>query len=46
MSKFLILEHVRNIFYEYAKAHLTYDEPIPFFGTRFPGKFNPSVRRG
>ena len=45
MSKFLILEHVRKICYEYAKSHLTYDEPIPSFDTRFPGKFNPSVRR-
>ncbi len=38
MSKFLILEHVRKICYEYAKSHLTYDEPIPSFDTRFPGK--------
>lgn len=38
MSHFLILEDVRDICYVYAKAHLTHDEPIPSFDTRYPEK--------
>jgi hypothetical protein len=30
MSHFLTLEDIRDICYVYAKAHLTYDEPLPF----------------
>lgn len=35
---FLALEDVRDICYAYAKAHLTFDEPIPSFESRFPQK--------
>lgn len=38
MSHFLTLEDVRGICYVYAKAHLTHDEPIPSFDTRYPEK--------
>lgn len=38
MSQFLTLEDVRDICYVYAKAHLTHDEPIPSFDTRYPEK--------
>ena len=35
---FLSLEDVETICYKYAKAHLEYDEPLPSFDSRFPGK--------
>lgn len=38
MAQFLTLEDVRDICYVYAKAHLTHDEPIPSFDTRYPEK--------
>src|SRR3989338_537933 len=38
MSKFLTLEHIERICFTYAQVHLTHDEPLPFFRTRFPGK--------
>ncbi|MBI2552818.1 type II toxin-antitoxin system death-on-curing family toxin [Candidatus Uhrbacteria bacterium] len=38
MSHFLTLEDIRDICYVYAKAHLTHDEPIPSFDTRYPEK--------
>jgi len=38
MPHFLNLKDIENICYEYAKAHLTYDEPIPSFGSRYAGK--------
>jgi len=36
MFHFLKLEDIRDICYVYAKAHLTHDEPIPSFNTRYP----------
>ena len=38
MSHFLTLEDIRDICYVYAKAHLTHDEPIPSFDTRYSEK--------
>lgn len=38
MPHFLTLEDVRDICYVYAKTHLTHDEPIPSFDTRYDGK--------
>lgn len=38
MTHYLTLEDVRDICYVYAKAHLTHDEPIPSFDTRYPDK--------
>ncbi|OGL88501.1 hypothetical protein A3H75_02590 [Candidatus Uhrbacteria bacterium RIFCSPLOWO2_02_FULL_51_9] len=38
MPHFLTLEDVRDICYVYATAHLTHDEPIPSFDTRYSGK--------
>jgi len=38
MTKWLTLEHIRDICFVYAKTHLAFDEPIPPFNTRFPGK--------
>lgn len=43
MSYFLTLEDIRDICYEYAKAHLIYDEPIPSFNTRFPEKLESAL---
>lgn len=43
MNKFLTLEHVEKICYEFAKAHLTYDEPIPSFSSRFPNKLESAL---
>lgn len=38
MSHFLTIDDVRDVCYEYAKAHLTHDEPIPSFDSRYPEK--------
>ncbi|MBU1032842.1 MAG: type II toxin-antitoxin system death-on-curing family toxin [Patescibacteria group bacterium] len=38
MFEFLTEEDIRDICYQYAKVHLTYDEPIPSFETRYPEK--------
>lgn len=38
MTKWLTLEHIRDICFVYAKTHLAFDEPVPPFNTRFPGK--------
>lgn len=38
MPHFLTLEDIRDICYVYAKDHLTHDEPIPSFDTRYPEK--------
>ena len=38
MTKWLTIEHVRDICIVYAQTHLAFDEPIPPFNTRFPGK--------
>lgn len=38
MTKWLTLEHIRDICFVYAQTHLAFDEPIPPFETRFPGK--------
>lgn len=38
MTKWLTLEHVRDICFVYTQTHLAFDEPIPPFETRFSGK--------
>ncbi len=38
MTKWLTLEHIRDICFVYARTHLAFDEPIPPFETRFSGK--------
>lgn len=38
MSHFLTLEDVRDICYVYAETHLTHNEPIPSFDTRYSEK--------
>jgi death-on-curing protein len=38
MTKWLTLDHIRDICFVYAQTHLAFDEPIPPFDTRFPGK--------
>lgn len=38
MVQFLTLEDIRDICYVYTRAHLTHDEPIPSFDTRYPEK--------
>ncbi len=38
MTKWLTLEHVRDTCFVYTETHLAFDEPIPPFNTRFPGK--------
>ena len=38
MYQFLTLKDVRDICYVYAKTHLTHDEPIPSFDTRYREK--------
>lgn len=38
MHHFLTLEDIRDICYVYAKAHLSHDEPIPSFETRYQEK--------
>ena len=43
MSYFLSEEDIKNICYEYAKAHLTYDEPIPSFGTKYADKLETAL---
>ncbi|MBI2410399.1 MAG: type II toxin-antitoxin system death-on-curing family toxin [Candidatus Kerfeldbacteria bacterium] len=40
MSYFLIEEDIRDICYQYAKTHLTHDEPLPSFDTRYPDKLD------
>jgi len=36
--KILKVEHVEEIAHEMARRQMDWDEPIPDFGTRFPGK--------
>lgn len=43
MIRFLTLEHAEKICFEYARARLTHDEPIPSFETRFPGKLESAL---
>lgn len=38
MNQFLTLKDVRDICYVYAKTHLTHNEPIPSFDSRYPEK--------
>lgn len=40
---FLTAEDVKNICFEYAKAHLAYDEPLPDFETRFGDKLESAL---
>jgi len=35
---FLTIDHIRDICFALAREFLTFDEPIPEFETRFPGK--------
>jgi len=37
-TTFLTVDHVRDICFVFAQEFLTFDEPIPEFETRFPGK--------
>ncbi len=39
----LTLEDIREVCYEYAKAHLTHDEPLPSFDQRFPNKLESAL---
>lgn len=43
MSYFLTIEDIKNICYEYARAHLKHDEPIPSFDTRYPDKLETAL---
>lgn len=43
MSYFLTIEDIENICYEYAKAHLKHDEPIPSFNSRYPDKLETAL---
>jgi len=38
MTKFLNLNHIRRVCFEYAQTNLAHDEPIPSFDQRFPDK--------
>ncbi len=40
---YLSVEDVKNICFEYAKAHLTYDEPLPSFETRYLDKLETAL---
>ena len=44
MSDFLKLNDIKDICSEYTKAHLTYDEPIPSFDTRYPEKLETAIQ--
>lgn len=43
MSHFLTCDDIQYICYEYAKTHLAYDEPLPSFATRYPGKLEATL---
>lgn len=43
MSRFLSVELVKEIGYRYAQAHLQFDEPMPSFDSRFPGKLETAL---
>ncbi len=43
MSIFLTLADIKYVCYEYARAHLIYDEPIPSFDLRFPNKLETAL---
>lgn len=43
MSIFLTLDDIKYVCYEYARAHLSYDEPIPSFDLRFPNKLETAI---
>jgi death on curing protein len=43
ITQFLTLVDVKDICFEYAKTHLSYDEPIPSFETRYPGKLEAAL---
>lgn len=40
---FLTTDDVKDICFEYAKAHLAYDEPLPDFETRFSDKLESAI---
>ena len=42
-TKFLTLDHIERICFEYAKSELAHDEPIPPFSSRFPGKLESAL---
>lgn len=41
--KQITIQEVENIAYKLAKEQMSWDEPIPDFGTRFPGKLESSL---
>lgn len=43
MNTFLTLEDVKDVCYEYARARLSYDEPIPSFETRYPNALESAL---
>lgn len=47
MIRWLTLKHIKDICFIYAQIHLTFDEPIPPFETRFPGRLEsiPEIPR-
>lgn len=42
-THFLSLEDIKNICFEYAQAHLSYNEPIPSFDSRYPEKLETAL---
>lgn len=42
--KELTIEHVEHIAHELARRLMEWDEPIPAFGTRFPGKLESCLK--
>ena len=40
---YLTVEDVQRIRFKYAQAHLTYDEPLPSFDSRFPDKLEAAL---
>ena len=43
MSYFLTIEDVKNICYDYAKAHLTHDEPFSLFEEQYEGMLETAL---
>lgn len=43
MPYFLTLDDVKEICFEFARAHLKYDEPIPSFASRYPDKLETAL---
>jgi len=43
---FLNINHIRDICFALAKEFLTFDEPIPNFKTRFPGRLEAILENG